>query len=51
MTEAVLVLGLLVRQFHIKRADAKPLLPMAIITTQPDHAAPGRTIATRCVRR
>ena len=39
MTEAVLVLGLLVRQFRITRAEARPVLPMAIITTQPDHAA------------
>lgn len=39
MTEAVLVLGLLVRHFRVTRAEARPVLPMAIITTQPDHAA------------
>ena len=39
MTEAVLVLAALVQRFHVTREDARPVLPVAIITTQPDHPA------------
>jgi unspecific monooxygenase len=38
MAEAVLVLASLVRRFHIKLADARPVMPVAVVTTQPDHA-------------
>ena len=39
MTEAVLVLAALIGRFRVTRVDSRPVLPMAIITTQPDHAA------------
>jgi unspecific monooxygenase len=39
MAEAVLVLASLVGRFRIERVDARPVLPVAIVTTQPDHAA------------
>jgi cytochrome P450 len=38
LAEATLVLAALTRSFHIARADATPVLPVAIVTTQPDHA-------------
>ncbi len=38
LAEATLVLAALARAFHIARADATPVLPVAIVTTQPDHA-------------
>jgi cytochrome P450 len=38
LAEATLVLAALTRTFHIARADATPVLPVAIVTTQPDHA-------------
>ncbi len=38
LTEATLALAALGRAFHIARADATPVLPVAIVTTQPDHA-------------
>lgn len=38
LTEATLALAALARAFHIARADATPVLPVAIVTTQPDHA-------------
>nr|WP_294509295.1 cytochrome P450 [uncultured Rhodopila sp.] len=39
MAEAVLVLASLVGRFRIERVDSRPVLPVAIVTTQPDHAA------------
>ena len=39
MTEAVLVLARLIGQFQVKRVDARPVIPVAIVTTQPDHQA------------
>ena len=38
LAEATLVLAALVRAFRIARADATPVLPVAVVTTQPDHA-------------
>jgi cytochrome P450 len=37
LTEATLVLAAMVRAFHIERADTEPVVPVAIVTTQPDH--------------
>jgi len=39
MTEAVLVLALLVRRFRVVRQDTRPILPVGIVTTQPDRPA------------
>ena len=39
MAEATLVLAMMVRRFRIARVDSAPVLPMAVVTTQPDHAA------------
>jgi cytochrome P450 len=39
MTEAVLVLAALVGRFRITRVDTRPVLPIGIVTTQPDHPA------------
>jgi cytochrome P450 len=39
-TEAMLVLAMLIRRFEVSLADTRPVLPMAVITTQPDHPAP-----------
>lgn len=38
LTEAVLALSRLVGRFRIARADARPVLPLAAVTTQTDHA-------------
>jgi unspecific monooxygenase len=38
LTEAVLVLASLVQRFEIACEGARPVLPVAIVTTQPDHA-------------
>jgi hypothetical protein len=40
MTEAVLVVASLVSAFRIEPAGQRPIQPTAVITTQPDHAAP-----------
>jgi len=40
LTEATLVLAMLVQRFEIALADDRPVLPVAVITTQPDHPAP-----------
>ena len=40
LTEAVLVLAMLMQRFEITLADTRPVLPTAVITTQPDHPAP-----------
>jgi cytochrome P450 len=42
MTEAVLVVASLVSAFQIEPAGQRPIQPAAVITTQPDHAAPFR---------
>jgi cytochrome P450 len=39
VTEAVLVLAALIGRFRVTRADTRPVLPVAIVTTQPDHPA------------
>jgi cytochrome P450 len=39
MTEAVLVLAALVGRFRVTRVDTRPVLPVGIVTTQPDHPA------------
>jgi unspecific monooxygenase len=38
LAEATLALAALIRTFHIAREDSTPVLPVAIVTTQPDHA-------------
>jgi cytochrome P450 len=38
LAEASLALATLTRAFHIARDDTTPVLPIAIVTTQPDHA-------------
>ncbi|MGH7111404.1 MAG: cytochrome P450 [Stellaceae bacterium] len=47
LTEATLVLARLIQTFHIERADADPVFPVAIVTTQPDH----RPLFRLCRRR
>jgi unspecific monooxygenase len=37
LTEATSVLAALVQRFHVSMADRRPVLPMAVVTTQPDH--------------
>jgi cytochrome P450 len=37
--EAVLVLAAIVGRFRVTRTDSKPVIPIGIVTTQPDHAA------------
>jgi unspecific monooxygenase len=37
LTEATLVLAAMVQTFHIERASSEPVVPVAIVTTQPDH--------------
>jgi cytochrome P450 len=46
MAEAVLILAMMIQRFRITRADSAPVLPMAVVTTQPSYAAPFR-LATR----
>jgi len=38
MAEAVLVLASFIQRFHVARADTRLVLPVAVVTTQPDHA-------------
>ena len=40
LTEASLVLAMVIQRFEIGLADDRPVLPVAVITTQPDHPAP-----------
>jgi cytochrome P450 len=47
LAEATLALAALTRAFHITRADTTPVLPVAIVTTQPDHAPMFRLRARR----
>jgi unspecific monooxygenase len=37
LTEATLVLAAMIKAFHIERADDQPVMPVGIVTTQPDH--------------
>jgi unspecific monooxygenase len=37
LTEATLVLAAMLKAFEIERADAEPVMPVGIVTTQPDH--------------
>jgi unspecific monooxygenase len=37
LTEVTLVLAAIVKAFAIERADDKPVMPVGIVTTQPDH--------------
>ncbi len=39
MTEAILVLAALIGRFRIARVDDRPVMPVGIVTTQPDHLA------------
>jgi cytochrome P450 len=39
MTEAVLVLAAIIGRFRVTRTDTRPVLPVGIVTTQPDHPA------------
>src|SRR5262245_227197 len=39
LAEATLVLAMLIRRFAVTVADDRPVLPVAVITTQPDHPA------------
>jgi cytochrome P450 len=45
MTEAVLVLAALIGRFRITRVDTRPVIPVGIVTTQPDHPAHVRLTA------
>ena len=38
LTEATLVLASIVKAFKIERADSEPVMPVGIVTTQPDRA-------------
>lgn len=40
LAEATLVLATLVRRFVITRGDAAPVMPVSLVTTQPDRAPP-----------
>ena len=37
LTEATLVLATMVKAFHIDRADDQSVMPVGVVTTQPDH--------------
>jgi cytochrome P450 len=39
LTEACLVLARVIQRFHVTLAGTRPVLPTAVIVTQPDHAA------------
>jgi len=42
MAEATLVLAMIVQRFQVARADVGPVMPVAVVTTQPDRPAPFR---------
>ena len=42
LTEAVLVLARLLRRFRVELASGRPVMPVAIVTTQPDYQPPFR---------
>jgi len=44
LAEATLVLGALMQNFRVELMDRRPVLPVGIVTTQPDHAPPFRLI-------
>jgi cytochrome P450 len=39
LTETCLVVATMIQRFHVTMADPRPVLPVAVIVTQPDHAA------------
>ncbi len=39
LTEAALVLALMLKRFDVRLAETGPVYPMAVVTTQPDHHA------------
>jgi cytochrome P450 len=39
MSEAILVLAAIIGRFRVTRVDTRPVLPVGIVTTQPDHPA------------
>jgi cytochrome P450 len=39
MSEAILVLAAVIGRFRVTRVDTRPVLPVGIVTTQPDHPA------------
>jgi cytochrome P450 len=39
LTEACLVVAMMIQRFHVTMANPRPVLPAAVIVTQPDHAA------------
>jgi cytochrome P450 len=39
LTEACLVLATMIQRFHVTMANPRPVLPAAVIVTQPDHPA------------
>jgi unspecific monooxygenase len=39
MAEAILVLAAIIGRFRVTRVDTRPVLPIAVVTTQPDHHA------------
>ena len=45
IAEAVLIMVMTIQRFRIARADSAPVLPVAVVTTQPDHAAMFRLVA------
>jgi unspecific monooxygenase len=47
LTEATLVLAAMTRAFHIERADTEPVVPVAVVTTQPDHPPLFRLVPRR----
>lgn len=42
LTEAVLVLGGVLQRFRVELASPRPVLPVTVVTTQPDHRPPFR---------
>jgi cytochrome P450 len=42
LTESTLVLAELIRSFRIELGTTRPVFPVAVVTTQPDHAPPFR---------
>jgi len=42
LAEAIIVLATLIQHFEVALADDTPVLPVGVVTTQPDHPAPFR---------
>lgn len=40
LTEATIALASLIQRFEVRLADTRPVLPAAVVTTQPDHLPP-----------